>query len=137
MAKQKGSDLLLKLDTTGGGNFVTIGGVQNATLRFRVGDAEVTNQGSPGKYRELLEGAGIKSMSVSGSGVFDTAAPQSTVRQVVMDALHRRWQVIVPGEGIYDAKFQVTQYERRGQHERDVTFDITLESDGLVTFTAA
>jgi TP901-1 family phage major tail protein len=135
MAKQKGSDLLLKLDTTGAGTFVTIGGIINARMDVSVESAEVTNQGSPGKFRELLEGAGIKQMTVSGSGTFDTVAPQSILRQVILDGLHREWQVIVPGEGTYQAPFQVTRYQRTGQHDRDVTFDITLESAGQIVFT--
>lgn len=137
MAKQKGSDMLLKLDTTGSGNFVTIGGIQNARMALRSGDAEVTNQGSPNKFRELLEGAGIKALTVSGSGTFDHAAPQSTVRSVAFAGTHREWQIIVPGEGTYEGLFQITQYERVGEHTRDVTFDITLESAGDITFTAA
>lgn len=137
MAKQKGSDMLLKLDTTGSGNFVTIGGIQNPRMSIKVGDAEVTNQGSSGKWRELLEGAGIKSITVSGSGTFDAASPNSTLQSVVVNGTIRTWQCIIPGEGTYEGLFQVTSYERTGQHERDVTFDITLESAGAITFTAA
>jgi len=134
MARQKGSDVLLKLDTTGAGNYVTIGGIQNARINMDRGDADVTNQGSPSKHRELLEGAGILKMSVSGDGVFDPVAPQDTLRSVMMQGLLRNWQIIVPGEGTYTALFQITKYERGGQHEKEVTFQISLESAGLISF---
>jgi TP901-1 family phage major tail protein len=137
MAKQKGSDMLLKLDTTGSGNFVTILGIQNPRISIRVGDVEVTNQGSTSKFRELLEGAGIKSVTISGSGTFDSATPTSTLQSVMFAGTHREWQCIIPGEGTYEGVFQITQYERTGQHDRDVQFDLTLESAGVITYTAA
>jgi TP901-1 family phage major tail protein len=134
MARQKGSDVLLKLDTTGSSNYVTIGGIQNARITLDRGDADVTNQGSPSKHRELLEAAGIFKMSVSGDGVFDSAAPQDTLRSIMMQGLHRNWQVIVPGQGTYSGAFMVTKLEFGGPHEKEVTMQISLESAGLISF---
>jgi len=134
MAKQKGSDMLLKLDTTGSGNYVTVGGIQTNRFSIRKGEAEVTNQGSPSKFRELLEGAGITAMSISGSGVMDSASPNSLLRQLVMAGTIRNWQVIVPGEGTYTGPFQITQYERNGPHDRHIDFSISLESAGEISF---
>ena len=84
MSKIKGSDMLLQLDTTGSGNYTTIGGIQTSRLSIRRGDTDVTNQSSTGKWRELLEGAGIVAIDVSGSGVLDSAAPWSTLRSVML-----------------------------------------------------
>jgi TP901-1 family phage major tail protein len=135
MAKQKGSDMLLKLDTTGSSNWVVVGGIQNPRIQIRIGEADVTNQGSASKFRELLEGAGIKQVTISGSGTLDTAAPNSTLIALVLAGTIRAWQCIIPGEGTYQGSFQVTQYNRQGQHDRDVEFDITLESAGAISFT--
>lgn len=135
MAKQKGSDVLLKLDTTGSGNYVTIGGIQNARVSMKRGDAEVTNQSSSSKHQELLEGAGIFSMEVSGNGVLDSATPQSTVESVAMAGTIRNWQAVIPGRGTYQGLFQVTSLEFGGQHEKEVTISIALKSAGVITFT--
>jgi TP901-1 family phage major tail protein len=134
MARQKGSDVLLKLDTTGAGNYVTVGGIQNARITLDRGDAEVTNQQSPSKHRELLEAAGIFKMSVSGDGVFESAVPQPTLLTVMMQGLHRNWQIIVPGQGTYTGLFMVTKLEFGGPHEKEVTMQISLESAGLISF---
>ena len=133
MAYRKGSDMLLKVDTDGNGTFVTVGGIQTTRLSIRRGDADVTNQLSASKFRELLEGAGIVSMSVSGSGVMSDASPQATVRALAIAGTIRNWQLIVPGDGTYQGAFQITQYERSGTHDKEVEFSIALESAGVVT----
>lgn len=137
MAKQKGSDMLLKLDTTGSGNYTTIGGIQGSRSNKRRGDVDVTNQGSPSKHRELLEGAGIFSQSISGNGVLDSAAPLPTLHSVFMAGTIRNWQVIVPGLGTYQGLYQITQFEVQGPHDKEVTYSISLESAGQIAFTPA
>lgn len=133
MARQKGSDMLLKVDTTGSLNFVTIGGGQNLSHRIGKPITDVSNQGSASKHREGLEGASITEFSVSGDGVFTSDAPASTVAALALAGTHRNWQVIVPGEGTYQGLFQITTYERRGKHDAEVTFTIALESVGLIS----
>ena len=133
MAKQKGSDMLLKLDTTGSGNYTTIGGIQTSRLSIRRGDTDVTNQSSTGKWRELLEGAGIVAIDVSGSGVLDSAAPWSTLRSVMTAGTIRNWQLVVPGDATYTGAFQITQLEIQGPHDKEVTFSISLASAGNIT----
>lgn len=133
MAKQKGSDMLLKLDTTGSGNYTTIGGIQSSRFNMRRGDVDVTNQGSASKHRELLEGASIFSVSVSGNGVLDSAAPWATLRALMMAGTIRNWQIIVPGDATYTGQFQITQLESQGPHDKEVTFSISLESGGVIS----
>lgn len=135
MAKQKGSDMLLKVDTTGTSNYVTVGGIQAARLSIRKDAVDVTNQLSTNKMRELLEGAGITQISVSGSGTMDSAAPASTLRSMAMAGTIRNWQVIVPGEGTFQGLFQIVSYERNAPHDKDVLFDIALESGGDIAFS--
>lgn len=137
MTYKKGSDMLLKLDTTGSGNYSTIGGLQQPRLNIRRGDVDVTNQSSASKHRELLEGAGILSMSVSGSGVLDSAEPTGTINTIAMAGTIRNWQIVVPGVGTYQGLFQVTQFEFQGRHDGELAMTISLESAGLITFTAA
>jgi TP901-1 family phage major tail protein len=137
MAYQKGSDMLLKVDTTGSSNFVTVGGIQTPRFSIRRGDADVTNQSSSNKWRELLEGAGIISMSVSGQAVLDSAAPQPTLMSLHTAGTHRAWQLVIPGLGTFQGNFQITQLDFSGPHDKEVSMDISLESAGALTFTAA
>lgn len=134
MSKIKGSDMLLQMDTTGSGNYVTIGGIQGQRLSGRNPAVDVSNQGSSNKHRELLANAGIREMTVSGNGVLDTAAPTSTLMSVWEAGTIRNWKIYVPGVGTWTGAFQISQLEVNGAHDKEVTFSITLESAGSWTF---
>ena len=80
MAAQRGKDLLVKLDMTGTGAFETIAGLRATRINFNAQSVDVTNLGSDGGWRELLAGAGVRSASISGSGVFRDEATDDDTR---------------------------------------------------------
>ena len=135
MAAQKGKDLLLKIDD-GSGVFVTVAGLRTQRLALNANTIDVTHAESSGRWRELLEGAGVRHASVSGGGVFKDAASDALVRQAFFDGLIRAWQIIVPSFGIISAPFQISALDWRGDHAAEVTFELALESAGAVSFTA-
>ena len=57
LTAQKGKDLLFKVDSDGSGSFVTVGGLRARTLAFNAATVDITDQESPGQWRELLAGA--------------------------------------------------------------------------------
>jgi TP901-1 family phage major tail protein len=63
-------DLLIKMDMTGDGQFETVAGLRATRLGFNAETVDVTSLESEGRWRELLAGAGVRSASISGSGVF-------------------------------------------------------------------
>ena len=136
MAAQKGKDLLLKVDSTGAGVFVTVAGLRARSLAFNAETVDITHQESAGQWRELLEGAGIKHARVSGSGIFKDAASDATVRGYAFAGTIRNWQIIIPDFGIVQGLFQVVSLEFNGRHDNEVAFDIGLESAGELIFTA-
>ena len=95
MTAQKGKDLLLKLDSTGTGSFVTVAGLRSRSLSFNAQTIDVTNADSAGAWRELLGEAGIKSAALSGSGIFKDAATDATTRDFFFAGTIRDWQVIL------------------------------------------
>lgn len=135
MSAQKGKDLLLKAgDGTGG--FTTVAGLRARQIAFNAETVDVTHAESAGRWRELLEGAGVRRASISGSGIFKDAASDALVRQLFFDGAIRDWQVIVPDFGTVAGPFQLTSLEYRGDHAAEVTFDLSLESAGALAFTA-
>ena len=64
MAAQSGKDMLLKLDQTGSGSFVTVAGLRTRSLAFNAAAIDVTDAESAGRWRELLAGGGIKRAAV-------------------------------------------------------------------------
>lgn len=137
MTAQKGKDLLLKVDNDGAGSFATVAGLRARTLAFNAASVDVTDQESAGRWRELLEGAGIKTARVSGSGIFKDAASDETLRQYFFSGTVRDWQIIVPDFGTVEGAFQIVSLEYGGQHDGEVSFDLSLESAGALSFTAA
>ena len=67
MTAQKGKDLLLKVDSNGAGSFITVAGLRARTLAFNAATVDVTDTESAGRWRELLDGAGVKTARITGS----------------------------------------------------------------------
>lgn len=136
MAAQKGRDLLLKIDQTGAGSFQTVAGLRSHTLSFNAATVDVTNQESAGQWRELLAGAGLKSASIRGSGIFKDQASDAAIRSCFFNGAIRDWQVAVPDFGIIHGPFQISGLDFGGRHDGEVTFELSLDSAGQLTFTA-
>lgn len=135
MSAQKGRDLLLKLDQTGTGTYITVAGLRASTLAFNAETVDITHQESAGRWRELLSGAGVKSAAIRGNGIFKDAASDALIRQIVFDGTIRNWQAIIPDFGIVQGPFQIASLEFAGRHDGEVTFDLALASAGELTFT--
>jgi len=84
MTTQKGKDLLLKVDSDGAGTYTTVAGLRARTLAFNAASVDITDQESAGRWRELLEGAGIKTARITGSGIFKDAASDETLRPTTL-----------------------------------------------------
>lgn len=136
MAAQNGKDLLLKLDLTGTGQFETIAGLRATRISFNAESVDVTSLESQGGWRELLGGAGVKSASVAGSGVFKDDSTDERTRQIFFDGETPDFQVIIPDFGIIEGPFLVASIEYSGTHNGEATYEIALASAGALSFTA-
>ena len=134
MAAQKGKDLLVKIDD--GGSFVTVAGLRTRRLAFNAETVDVTHAESAGRWRELLEGAGVKRAAVAGRGLFKDAATDALMRQTFFDGAIRSYQIVVPDFGSIAGPFQISSLEFAGEHNGEVTYELALESAGALTFTA-
>lgn len=136
MAVQSGKDLLIKLDLIGDGQFVTIAGLRATRISFNAETVDVTSLESIGGWRELLAGAGVRSASISGSGVFRDANTDERARQIFFDGLIPNFQVIIPNFGIIEGPFQIAAIEYAGSHNGEATYEMTMASAGVLSFTA-
>jgi TP901-1 family phage major tail protein len=135
MAAQKGKDLLLKA-ADGEGAFVTVAGLRARQIAFNAETVDVTHSESAGRWRELLAGAGVRRASISGAGIFKDEASDTLVRRSFFEGTILEWQVVVPDFGTISGAFQITGLEYRGDHAGEVTFDLSLESAGILAFAA-
>jgi len=136
MAAQNGKDLLIKLDMTGAGQFETIAGLRATRISFNTESVDVTSLESSGGWRELLGGAGVKSASISGSGVFKDQNTDERARQIFFDGEVPNFQVIIPDFGTVEGAFQLTSIEYAGSHNGEATYELSMSSAGELTFTA-
>ena len=82
--------------------------------------------------------AGLKNVSLSGDGFFEDSVAEARMNTVAMAADNNvNMQVVVPDFGTYAGAFRIASLEFGGETEGGVTYSISLESNGAVTFTAA
>ena len=134
MSAQKGKDLLVKMHD--GTQFVTVAGLRSRRLAFNAETVDITHAESAGRWRELLEGAGVKRASVAGRGLFKDAATDAAMRETFFDGTIRDYQIVIPDFGTVEGAFQVTNLEFAGEHNGEVTFELALESAGALSFSA-
>ena len=134
MAAQKGSAMLMKVgDGASPEVFTTIAGLRSTSLTVNNESVDVTNKDSLGK-RELLAAAGVQSISVSGSGVFTDGSSESTIKTNALADTIDNYQFLVPDFGTFTGAFQVTSLEYAGEFNGEVTYSMSFESGGTITF---
>ena len=132
MTAQKGKDLLLKIETSG--SYTTVAGLRARQISFNAESVDVTDSESVGRWRELLAGAGLRRASVSGSGIFKDATSDGLIRSAFFNGEINNWQIIIPDFGKISGLFQIISLEYAGQHDREITFEIAMDSAGPISF---
>ena len=134
MAAQRGGALLLKVDVSG--TMTTVGGLRSTTITINDEAVDITNKDSGGS-RALLPQGGIQSMTVAGSGVFTDTTSEQLLRSSLGASSFLSYNVVVPDLGTYAGTFMIASLEYAGEFNGEVTYSITLESSGGITFTSA
>lgn len=137
MGAQSGKDLLIKIEASGGGAFETLAGLRATRLSLNAQTVDVTTLDSPGGWRELLVGAGVRSASLSGSGVFKDAASDARAREVFFGQQAPAFQVIVPDFGTIEGPFQIVAIEYAGDYDGEATYEVSMASAAAISFSAA
>jgi predicted secreted protein len=86
---------------------VTVAGLRARTLAFNAATVDVTDTESVGRWREVLEGAGIKTVRITGSGMLAVAerfesgriAAKGTRQDEVVAEIHFSEEARIAGEG--------------------------------------
>jgi len=136
MSAQKGKDLLIKIGDGGDPeNFTTVAGLRATALAFNATTIDVTNSDSADMWRELLV-AGVKSATISGSGVFKDAASDAALRTAFFNQTLCDWQIVIPSFGMVAGPFKVTSLQYDGPYDGELKLSLSLASAGALTFTA-
>jgi len=141
MAKQLGRALLVKIgDGEASETFSNLCGLNSKSLTINNSSIDVTTPDCTTPEGALFTAtlAGLKNVSVSGDGFFEDSTAEARMNTVAMAADNSvNMQIVVPDFGTYAGAFRISSLEFGGETEGGVTYSISLESNGTVTFTAA
>lgn len=137
---QKGRAFLLKIsDGTSPTTYNSVAGLRANDVTINGNPVDITNKDSNG-WQELLPDAGIKSVDLSGSGIFD-AATAGRLRTVMISAFQGgsffEGQIVSGSGEKITGTFSCATFKRSGNHDNAETFDITLKSHGPVIYSAS
>lgn len=133
MATQAGQDVLIKLESDlAPGQFYTVAGIRAKTIQLNAGLIDATHSASTDGWRELLTGAGVKSVRVTGSGVFRDDQSDTRMRVAFVGREAPTFQLVVPDFATFTGPFQISQLTYGGDFDGEAVFSITLESAGQI-----
>ena len=142
MAAGKGSSFLLKENSTG--TPATVGGLRSTSMTINGEMVDITDKDSNAfisssndKARILLQGGGVRSMSLSASGVFTDSSTENLVRGFAFDGAIQNYDLIFSDGSKIAGAFLITSYERAGEYNGEETYSVTLESHNTITYTNA
>lgn len=114
-------------------NFTTIGGLRNASLNLANKTLDATSLSS-GRWREIVSGAGIAAVAVSGDGFFTDSAAEEALRAKAFNGALNNYQILLGSGDKITGKFMVASYARSGKLNAEEEVGIKLESGGEVVF---
>ena len=133
MAIEKGSAFLLKIGDGGDPvGYVTIAGLRTTQLAINAEPVVITHKGSGG-WRELLSGAGVRSLSISGAGVFTGSPAETRLKQQALAGTLDDFEAVFESGERVRGKFLVTRLDYAGDFNGERQYTLALESSGAVT----
>jgi TP901-1 family phage major tail protein len=132
MAVEKGSAFLLKVgDGQPSPVFSTVAGMRTTQLSV-TGEAVVVTNKDSGGWRQLLSGAGVRSVAVSAAGVFTGSAAETRVKASALSGVLDDYRLTFEGGETMTGKFLVTRLDYAGDFNGERTYTLSLESSGAV-----
>ena len=132
MPAEKGSAFLLKIgDGAASPTFSTVAGMRTTQLSINGETVAITNKGSGG-WRELLSGAGVRSVSVAGAGVFTGSAAEVRLKGNALSGVLDDYQLTFEGGDKMQGRFLLTRLDYAGDYNGERSYTLALESSGAV-----
>lgn len=132
MSAEKGSAFLLKIgDGAGSPSFATIAGMRTTQLSINGEAVNVTSKDSGG-WRELLSGAGVRSVSVSGAGIFTGSDAEKRLRGHALGGVIDDYELSFESGERMRGRFLVSRLDYAGDYNGERNYTLSLESSGAV-----
>ena len=132
MPAQNGSAFLLKISDGGSpATYETVAGLRTTQMTITGDTVVVTHKGSDG-WRDLLSGAGTRSVSVSAAGIFLGSVEESSVRAHALAGTIDDYELSFEDGERLQGRFLVQRLDYSGDFNGERTYTLQLESSGPV-----
>ena len=132
MTAQKGSAFLLKIGDGGSPSaYETVAGLRTTQMSIN-GDTVVVTSKDSGGWRDLLSGAGTRSVSVSASGIFLGSNAESAIRAHALAGTLDDYELSFEGGEKMRGRFLVQRLDYAGDFNGERNYTLQLESSGAV-----
>lgn len=129
MAVEKGSAFLLKIGGESG--WQTVAGMRTTQMSVNGDAVAITHKGSGG-WRELLSGAGVRSVSVAAAGVFTGSAAEARTKANALAGTLDDYRLTFEGGETMTGRFLVVRLDYAGDFNGERSYSLGLESSGAV-----
>lgn len=132
MPAQNGSAFLLKIGNGAAPpEYQTVAGLRTTQMTINGDSVVVTHKGSGG-WRELLSGAGTRSVSVSAAGIFLGSAAEDAVRAHALAGTIDDYELSFEDGAKLRGRFLVQRLDYAGDFNGERSYTFQLESSGPV-----
>ena len=132
MSAEKGSAFLLKVGDGGAPPaYATVAGMRTTQMSVNGEAVNVTSKDS-GQWRELLSGAGVRSVSVSASGIFTGSVAETRIKANALGGLLDDYELSFESGERMQGRFLVTRLDYAGDFNGERSYTLSLESSGEV-----
>ena len=132
MAAEKGSAFLLKVGDGGDPQtYSTVAGMRTTQLSINGEPVVITNKDSGG-WRQLLSGAGVRSVSVSGAGVFTGSAAETRMKNHALSGTIDAFELSFESGEKMQGDFLISRLDYSGDFNGERSYTLSLESSGAI-----
>ena len=132
MPAQKGAAFLLKISNGAATPvYQTVAGLRTTQMSI-TGDTVVITSKDSGGWRELLSGAGVRTVSVSASGIFLGSTAENQIRTNAMAGTLDEYELSFEDGAKLRGKFLIQKLDYAGDFNGERNYAMQLESSGAV-----
>ena len=114
--------------------FTTVDHLRTTSMTINNEMVDISTKDTNG-WRELGENMGISTMSISVGGIQYDSTVHGTLESNCRGGAIDNYQITFDNGDEYEVAMQVTTFTRAGGYNDAETFDMTIESAGIPTFT--
>jgi TP901-1 family phage major tail protein len=134
-AAQKGSLFVLATKNSGSPvTYTTLTSARSTDMTINNSQVDVTTITSGGA-KTLLAGAGITSMQITLSGVFEDSTQDKQVQAAATANTIGQYKLAGGNGDTYIGQFALSSYKLAGTYNGEQTYSVTLDSSGAIAFT--